>query len=217
MVKTQLTSNIYLCHSYLNWYLFKWHQEFNHVYMWQRNISLLCFLFMFGVDDLWLWVERSINSPHMLWWRGPWRRYSIAGSTVLLTAVQQTPGAPAQKHTLICSFAQPAVWFQLQNCLVTVWVYVYVCWHVCCICFVLGAIPCLPPLRAERKWSAETCWTRNGEIGRRWLNPTSEECQWEAEGTGGSRRSQSFTRIHPDMWDMVHFHHYSTHNLWDEM
>lgn len=50
MVKTQLTSNIYLCHSYLNWYLFKWHQEFNHVYMWQRNISLLCFLFMFGVD-----------------------------------------------------------------------------------------------------------------------------------------------------------------------
>lgn len=42
-------------------------------------------------------------------------------------------------------------------------------------------IPCLLLLRAERKWSAATCWTRSGASGLRWLNQTFEECRWEAE------------------------------------
>lgn len=55
----------------------------------------------------------------------------------------------------------------------------------------LAVIPCLLPLRAERKWSAETCWTPNGGIGLRWPNLTSEEYQLEAMGRGGSSGDKS--------------------------
>lgn len=41
----------------------------------------------------------KVNSPHMWWWRGPWRHCSTTGNTVLLMAVQQKPGAPTYKHT----------------------------------------------------------------------------------------------------------------------
>lgn len=55
-----------------------------------------------------------------------------------------------------------------------------------------AAIPCPPPLRAERKWSARTCWTRNGEIGLRWPNLTSEEYRWEAEEGKRSSEEEEF-------------------------
>lgn len=54
--------------------------------------------------------------------------------------------------------------------------YMRACFHAWFL-VVLGVIPCPPPLHAGRTWNAGTCWTRNGAIGLRWLNLTSEEFQ----------------------------------------
>jgi len=88
------------------------------------------------------------NSPHMWWWRGPWRRCSTAGSTVLPTAVRQTPAAPAHKHTVLRSFGRLVCGFIRNPCCTSVYAStnsttsltvehlnatyacVYVCFHV---------------------------------------------------------------------------------------
>lgn len=58
----------------------------------------------------------------------------------------------------------------------------------------LAHLPCPPPPRGERRWSAGTCWIPSGAIGPRWPSPTSEGCRLEAGGAPGVKCSLCMQR-----------------------